>query len=307
MRPTTDPTTDHNACGLSTETREAFTSEGHRKLLEAGIPSLIHIYDKMLPVQKDDQSTGSAHAESSEARVVGGVQSPRHDESRTIDQVAGALSDPSEAAMRDEFEQLGLFEKEGLVGLGLDPQDPLLDLNQPIELVKGEETSLSSAAEAQALRAFSEFYLEGQQNETERVSDETTETSVSELTGSGTLSGSQTHEDRKPRAQPGTHIIATRKKLSVHDVSMGRGGFSNNNKGNKHFHMLKEKLQKTYFAASKQAKTEIAQELVNQVKASGGWFFEKVGNNWVPVTNQVARKKSSQALRTKKKRDTDNA
>jgi hypothetical protein len=95
------------------------------------------------------------------------------------------------------------------------------------------------------------------------------------------------------------------------DVIMGRGGKTNNHKGNHLYLRDKEELQPRYFSASKSEKTTVAQELVDRVHARGGRFMKEQhddadrpngggagpGTGWVEVTNDLARRKASQSLR----------
>eukprot|EP00977_Amphora_coffeiformis_P024385 scaffold15669_cov160-Amphora_coffeaeformis.AAC.9 len=91
------------------------------------------------------------------------------------------------------------------------------------------------------------------------------------------------------------------------DVAMGRGGRTNKLPGNKLYHAEKLLLQDAYHAASKENRTIIAQQLVDNVHARGGRFLKQDGVGWYIVSNHSARTKASQALReryTKKDRET---
>jgi hypothetical protein len=83
------------------------------------------------------------------------------------------------------------------------------------------------------------------------------------------------------------------------DVLLGRGGRSNHHPGNQRYLILKEEIQPRYQAATKEAKTDISQELVDRIRQDGGKFLEldKQTNQWFVVTNIKARKKASQSLR----------
>jgi hypothetical protein len=94
------------------------------------------------------------------------------------------------------------------------------------------------------------------------------------------------------------------------DVIMGRGGKSNNHKGNQLYLRDKDELQPRYFSVNKKAKTAIAQELVDRVHARGGRFMKEWTEDddqdnetggqyggWIEVNNDMARRKASQSLR----------
>jgi hypothetical protein len=90
------------------------------------------------------------------------------------------------------------------------------------------------------------------------------------------------------------------------DVLCQRGGLANSHPGNIWYRQAKQALQPKYFAASKSCKTDVSQELVNQVHARGGRFLTKdtsrantaaAASCWYEVHNHVARTKAGQALR----------
>jgi hypothetical protein len=83
------------------------------------------------------------------------------------------------------------------------------------------------------------------------------------------------------------------------DVVLGRGGKSNHHPGNKRYRDEVQNLQKWYKASDKSEKTELSQHLVNFVHSYGGHFVkqEKGTGRWYVVSNLVARRKASQALR----------
>jgi len=93
------------------------------------------------------------------------------------------------------------------------------------------------------------------------------------------------------------------------DILLGRGGKSNHHLGNKAYRYRVGELRDWYRASEKNAKTDQAQMLVNWVKEQGGRFLKrdaKSGGKWYIVTNLVARRKASQALRehmTKEERE----
>lgn len=83
------------------------------------------------------------------------------------------------------------------------------------------------------------------------------------------------------------------------DVIFGRGGESNNHKGNKSYREHVVSLQVRYKTLDRIRKTECSQGVVDWVIARGGRFLKQDGKNgpWKIVPNKDARTKVSQALR----------
>ena len=85
------------------------------------------------------------------------------------------------------------------------------------------------------------------------------------------------------------------------DVLLGRGGRSNHHAGNVAYRLEVGKLREWYRTSEKNAKTDLSQLLVDWVlKEQKGRFLKQdnSGNQkWYIVTNIVARRKASQALR----------
>ena len=82
------------------------------------------------------------------------------------------------------------------------------------------------------------------------------------------------------------------------DVLFGRGGRSNLHPGNIRYHEAKLRIQPRYLASTKEEKTGVSQELVDEIHAYGGRFLKlDEGQGWYEVLEIVARKKVSQALR----------
>jgi len=113
---------------------------------------------------------------------------------------------------------------------------------------------------------------------------------------------------RRPRKKRGTNpkeVSGAASKAyivgdySEHDVLLGRGGLANNNPGNKEYQKKKETMQERYFAATKEEKTGISQELVDYVHETGGRFLklDREREQWYEVSNSEARRKASQTLR----------
>ena len=87
--------------------------------------------------------------------------------------------------------------------------------------------------------------------------------------------------------------------ITDHDVLLGRGGRTNHHKGNEHYLKLKTEMQQRYKAAAKEDKTNISQELVDQIHQRGGRFLklDSSTDRWYVVPAHCARKKASQTLR----------
>jgi len=84
------------------------------------------------------------------------------------------------------------------------------------------------------------------------------------------------------------------------DVLCGRGGRANNHPGNKKYLELKDEVRPRYTAATKAAKTGIAEEVVDAViKDWGGRFLalDTKEDKWYEIDRLEARRKCSQALR----------
>ena len=84
------------------------------------------------------------------------------------------------------------------------------------------------------------------------------------------------------------------------DVLLGRGGRSNHHSGNIQYRDQVGTLREWYRSSEKNAKTDLSQLLVDWVqKEQRGRFLKLDESNqqWYIVTNVVARRKASQALR----------
>jgi hypothetical protein len=86
-----------------------------------------------------------------------------------------------------------------------------------------------------------------------------------------------------------------------HDVLCGRGGGSNNHRGNEAFRKLVGAVKVEYVACPKREKPIIAMRVVQAVRAQSppGRFLQhdKLSNTWKDVGDNRAREKTSQALR----------
>lgn len=106
---------------------------------------------------------------------------------------------------------------------------------------------------------------------------------------------------RLPRGNPGTQYLSGEPLES--DVKYGRGGGTNNHKGNIMYLLDKLKLQAGYtLLATQKGKKVISQELVDIVHKRGGRFVarEEDTGRWYIVDDTIARKKASQTLREDK-------
>jgi len=84
------------------------------------------------------------------------------------------------------------------------------------------------------------------------------------------------------------------------DVILGKGCPFQNHPGNKRLRDLVDLNAKRYDKAQKGDKKAIAQEIVDTIKDSGGYFLKQDGYTWIPVENEVARVKVSATFRTQR-------
>ncbi|KAL3940972.1 MAG: hypothetical protein SGBAC_004580 [Bacillariaceae sp.] len=84
------------------------------------------------------------------------------------------------------------------------------------------------------------------------------------------------------------------------DVILGKGCPFQNHPGNKRVRELVDCFAKRYDKAERGDKKEIAQEIVDAIKQSGGYFLKQDGKQWIRVDNKVARKKVSATFRTQR-------
>merc|ERR1712070_844285 len=92
------------------------------------------------------------------------------------------------------------------------------------------------------------------------------------------------------------------------DVLLGRGGRSNHHPGNKAYRDEVGNIRDSYRTSEKSHKTDLSQMLVNWVQQErrGRFLKQDASKQWYVVTNIVARRKASQALRehmTKEERE----
>lgn len=90
-------------------------------------------------------------------------------------------------------------------------------------------------------------------------------------------------------------------RITVHDrdVLFGRGGVTNSHSGNQHYRSLVRSRQKEYLEAAKLKKAGVAMKIVEEILAIGGRFMVERHGQWIPVSKEKAREKTSQALREK--------
>jgi len=89
------------------------------------------------------------------------------------------------------------------------------------------------------------------------------------------------------------------------DVVFGRGGRANNHIGNKMYLQELKQLKAAYGKMHKSGKSNVSQRVIDAVHQNGGRFLkqEETTGTWYEVSNQIAKKKASQALREAVKRD----
>lgn len=93
----------------------------------------------------------------------------------------------------------------------------------------------------------------------------------------------------------------TRRKINVpskHDVLFGKGTPYQKHPGNVRLRNLVSEWYKEYEKAEKGGKGHIAQEIVNTVHQSGGFFLRPDGDSWVCVEDDVSRQKVSALFRS---------
>lgn len=86
-----------------------------------------------------------------------------------------------------------------------------------------------------------------------------------------------------------------------HDILFGRGGKNNKHVGNERLRQMARANIQTYKAASKKGKSHISRTIVGEIRSlrPSGRFLKRDYNTglWVEVGDEVAREKTSQALR----------
>lgn len=86
--------------------------------------------------------------------------------------------------------------------------------------------------------------------------------------------------------------------IREHDVLLGRGGATNNHKGNQHFRTIVAEHQREYLKSRKKEKIGIARRVVAIIQSNGGRFLKRTpADEWVEVDDKRAQEKTSQALR----------
>lgn len=101
-----------------------------------------------------------------------------------------------------------------------------------------------------------------------------------------------------PKISPGTVGLATH---TEDDVLSGRGGGTNCHPGNKFFRELINLHRHQYLKAKKNDKPHISRSIVNRIRAKNGRFLKKDDEDglWYEIGDDLAREKTSQALRQK--------
>jgi hypothetical protein len=98
----------------------------------------------------------------------------------------------------------------------------------------------------------------------------------------------------------GDRIPQNRALLPTHsDVLFGRGRPYQDHPGNQRVGLMVESLMPRYNGLKKLEKTALCQELVDEIKKSGGRFLKQVsGGVWEVGSDTLAREKISQTFRT---------
>jgi hypothetical protein len=83
------------------------------------------------------------------------------------------------------------------------------------------------------------------------------------------------------------------------DILMGRGGNATYHPGNKRYLVAMKKCLVQYHNSERSEKIKVSQQVVDEVHAWGGRFLKRVkgSNEYVEVSNKIARTRVSQALR----------
>lgn len=85
------------------------------------------------------------------------------------------------------------------------------------------------------------------------------------------------------------------------DVLSGRGGGTNSHPGNRHFRQLINMHRDRYLRAKKNDKPHISRSIVHMIRSKKGRFLKKEEEDglWYEIGDDLAREKTSQALRQK--------
>jgi hypothetical protein len=115
-------------------------------------------------------------------------------------------------------------------------------------------------------------------------------------------------ETELPHLFPSNAIMPARKvpkgiepvlEISDNDVLSGRGGATNVHPGNKFFRSLIDEHREKYLRARKNDKPDISRSIVSIIRKRNGAFLKKdeKTNQWFEIGDDLAREKTSQALR----------
>lgn len=127
-------------------------------------------------------------------------------------------------------------------------------------------------------------------------------TEVAQVGESAVMSGEKKDKPKRPPRKRKTRVPVVKNYFEPTDADIlcGRGGRANNHPGNKKYLELKDQVRPRYTAASKAAKTGIAEEVVDTViKEWKGRFLalDTKADKWYEIDRLEARRKCSQALR----------
>ena len=102
--------------------------------------------------------------------------------------------------------------------------------------------------------------------------------------------------NRKPTKQKGS---TEQKPYRDTDILMGRGGNATYHPGNKRYLFAMKKCLVQYHTSARSEKIKVSQQVIDEVHGWGGRFLKRVkgSNEYVEVSNKIARTRVSQALR----------
>jgi len=128
---------------------------------------------------------------------------------------------------------------------------------------------------------------------------------------SGNVSTESAASSSTPSASPEKNRNTTPAKIppstvglstyAADDVLSGRGGGTNSHPGNRFFRNLINIHRGKYLRAKKNDKPHISRSIVNTIRAKNGRFLKKEEEDglWYEIGDDLAREKTSQALRQK--------
>lgn len=108
-----------------------------------------------------------------------------------------------------------------------------------------------------------------------------------------------TTQSGSPKRTPTKQKGSTKQKAYQDtDIIMGRGGNATYHPGNRRYLAAMKRRLVQYHKSERSEKIRVSQQVVDEVRAWGGRFLKRVGSNeYVEVSNKIARTRVSQALR----------